>query len=523
MPMNPRLLRPLATGFNPRSIAGLQFWLDGSDAATLGNTSAGPGGATNNGPVKYWGDKSGLGRHVTQTGADSVSPTLLTAARNGRSALSFDGGDELRGAMASLSQPYTIYVAQAITPAALGVANINILSGGIGGGATFPAFGSNNAGRMTIYAGSGTRTASSGDLSAASVLCGFFDGSSSEGRLNGSLVLTGGTSPGTAAWSVSDSGFTIGTYAGGGSQRYNGQLYEVLLYSGLHTTAVAHRVEGYLAWKWGMQSQLPYDHPYAKSFPGFGSQTTPTDSDTLTYLAAVKAADGTGVEVSVANAINDFVVGCKADGIWTAIKASCILAGARTLAGALTPLVGSAPTNNGPFVSGDYNRKTGLVGNASSKYLDTNRNNNADGQDSNHQALWLTSAMSISQACIGAGGASGGSTQISTLSGAVFVYRSRNQTGVNGGSSTGVTGFLGMSRAASAGYDSRDSGTTTARTQASQAAYSGNVFVFARESAGSAGLHTGARIAFYSVGEALNLSQLDARVSTLITAIGAAI
>jgi hypothetical protein len=43
--------------------------------------------------------------------------------------------------------------------------------------------------------------------------------------------------------------------------------------------------------------------------------------------------------------VNAFVKGCKADGIWSAIKASCILAGADTLAGALVPLVGAAPTN----------------------------------------------------------------------------------------------------------------------------------------------------------------------------------
>lgn len=247
------------------------------------------------------------------------------------------------------------------------------------------------------------------------------------------------------------------------------------------------------------------------------------DPDAAAYIRAVEIADTQALEPGVKRAIDNFVRGCKSDGIWSAIKASCILAGARTLAGALTPLAGPAPTNNGPFVSGDYNRKTGLVGNGSSKYLDTNRNNNADGQDSNHQALWLTSAMSISQACIGAGGASTGTSSISTTSGALFNYRSRNGTPITGGSSSGTTGLVGISRAASAGYDSRDNGATTARTQASQSAYSGNVFVFARESAGSAGLYTGARIAFYSVGEALNLSQLDARVSTLITAIGNAI
>jgi hypothetical protein len=103
------------------------------------------------------------------------------------------------------------------------------------------------------------------------------------------------------------------------------------------------------------------------------------DADASAYILAVEAADeiaspGIGaLEPATRSAINKFVVGCKADGIWTAIKASCILSGARTLAGALVPLAGTAPTNFN-FVSGDYNRKTGL-GDASNttKYLNSNR------------------------------------------------------------------------------------------------------------------------------------------------------
>jgi hypothetical protein len=73
--------------------------------------------------------------------------------------------------------------------------------------------------------------------------------------------------------------------------------------------------------------------------------TAALDSDAAAYIAAVEAADGQSLEVDVKTAINNFIVGCKADGIWTALKASCILSGARTLSGALVPLVGTAPTN----------------------------------------------------------------------------------------------------------------------------------------------------------------------------------
>jgi hypothetical protein len=94
-----------------------------------------------------------------------------------------------------------------------------------------------------------------------------------------------------------------------------------------------------------LAQRLPYLHPFAGGYPYRGSQRLPSDPDALTYLAAVAAADGAPVEVGVAMAVDDFIRGCKADpsgtpgrSNWDAIKASCILCGARTLAGALVPL-----------------------------------------------------------------------------------------------------------------------------------------------------------------------------------------
>ena len=45
----------------------------------------------------------------------------------------------------------------------------------------------------------------------------------------------------------------------------------------------------------------------------------PTDADARAYVLAVNAADGQPLEKPVVEAIDAFVVGCKADGIWSAI------------------------------------------------------------------------------------------------------------------------------------------------------------------------------------------------------------
>jgi len=92
-----------------------------------------------------------------------------------------------------------------------------------------------------------------------------------------------------------------------------------------------------------LAAKLPYDHPYAGGFSGIGSQPLPTDADALDYLSRMATADGTSVEVGVATAVDAFYRDAKELGVFSSIRASCLLAGARTLAGALVPLKNEGP------------------------------------------------------------------------------------------------------------------------------------------------------------------------------------
>jgi hypothetical protein len=261
------------------------------------------------------------------------------------------------------------------------------------------------------------------------------------------------------------------------------------------------------------------------------------DPDAAAYIAAVEAADeaespGVGaLETATKVAIHSFVKGCKADGIWPAIKASCILSGARTLIGALVPLVGTAPTNpfvnpadeslGRLFVSGDYNRKTGLVGNGSTKYLDSNRNTNSDPQNNQHFSVYLSAAGSPSsstQLYMG-GSSSTGGLSLGIASSQQF-SRSQSISFILTGSSSS-TGLAAASRSLSASYIHRSAGSNSSLTAASQTPANSSIFVFRESPAG--GLPTNARLAFYSIGESLDLALLDARVTTLINAFAAAI
>ena len=239
------------------------------------------------------------------------------------------------------------------------------------------------------------------------------------------------------------------------------------------------------------------------------------DADASTYIEAVEAADTQALETGVRYAINDFVIGCKNDGIWNAIKASCILAGARTLNGALVPLVGTAPTNYN-FVSGDYDRETGLVGDQSTKYLATGLLDNSQPQNNFHLSAYVLDPGGATSGWIGAQSSSfllrsGGNT-----------FNSRNRSSVNNAIAGVVYSSLpylaGVSRTESANYMERIRQQSFTVSSLSVAPNNEELQVFK-----SAGSFASARLAFYSIGESLDLAALDTRVSALITAIGAAI
>lgn len=246
-----------------------------------------------------------------------------------------------------------------------------------------------------------------------------------------------------------------------------------------------------------------------------GERAGGLDPDAKAYILAVEAADGQTLESGVKKAYNTFVKGCKSDGIWGAIKASCILAGARTLSGALVPLKGTAPTNFN-FVSGDYGRKTGLIGNGSTKYLSSNRANNADPQNNHHHAIYISSVVTgVTTAYIGAGGVLTGATGI-YQSATSATYRSRVNLAQSAGSQH-QAGFGGINRNLSTSFEYRRARTNTSATVTSQTASSDDVFIFARNNGSNAAeLFTSSRISFYSIGESVDLAKLDSRVSRLV-------
>jgi len=484
------------------------LWLDAADASTI---------TTDSGAVSEWRDKSGNARNLGQA-TPANRPAYTEAAINGRDAITFDGSsDFLSNAAvglpvgASARSMFAVYK-PAVTTGTNAICGQRPTSATIGTWFVLQfrtPLGDPYFAGIAADVGGGPSTITTSTKIAEIIYNG----------TTGTLFGTGNEyATQIRALNTGGNQFLVGANPVSG-EFCNGIVAEVLFIGSAVSTDIRQRIEGYLAHKWGLTASLPAGHPYKTSAPIVESPTI-TDPDAAAYIAAVEFADGATLEPEVRTAIETFIVGCKTDGTWSAIKAACIMAGARTRLGAMVPLVGAAPTSFN-FVDADYNRKTGLVGNGSTKYLNSNRNNNADPQDSHHLAAFATVAPQngLFSRYIGVGAGTNGRSSLGYAAGGVSA-QSRSRSNTVSTHSTGLTypRFSGISRSASVNYVARVSGVNQTFTVASQTPTADPVLVF------SGGVEfSDARLTFYSIGESLDLALLDARVTALMNAFAAAI
>jgi len=86
-----------------------------------------------------------------------------------------------------------------------------------------------------------------------------------------------------------------------------------------------------------------------------------------------------------------------------------------------------------------------------------------------------------------------------------------------------ATPFVGIARSSSTAITSRRNKESRAYSYASNGTIADNVLLFSRGTASVPNGISACGIAFYSIGESLDLALLDARVTDLINAIGVAI
>lgn len=171
------------------------------------------------------------------------------------------------------------------------------------------------------------------------------------------------------------------------------------------------------------------------------------------------------------------------------------------------------------FVTGDWNAVTGNEGNGIDKYANTNRNNNADGQDDQSAGVFVSERdLTVNRFLLGAGEADG-RTQIIQGSGGVehqLSFRSRSSAAW-ARPNTNTNGYMGLSRNASGNYYSRAAGTTESEIRGSSEPDDADVIVYDRAADNTA--RSAARISLYHVGPSLTPNPSDglALMDTILT------
>lgn len=243
MPMSPRLLRPRATGFNPKSISGLAAWYDASNTASI---------TLNGSTVSQWSDLSGNGNHATQSTANN-QPAYTTATLNGKAVLTFSGSPRELLTSLSVSPPFSVIAVVKENASHVGVyvggntfANIGFGDASSFGGNKWAAWG----GTRAVYG-----NASASVTTNPTIVQNIISGTSFPGDIsifaNGAggqvTTYTSGTAPGSTLDSlrIGHRGNTAGEY-------WVGYIAEVLVYSRALAASERAAIDRGLGRKWGI-------------------------------------------------------------------------------------------------------------------------------------------------------------------------------------------------------------------------------------------------------------------------------
>lgn len=261
----PQLWRPSNLGTN------LALWLDAEDAASI---------TLNGSTVSQWNDKSGNGRNVSQATAAN-QPNYTASGLNGKPVITFDGtNDALLNASAELMRAVsgTTVVMVMSRAANLTTEAVSLWVGTSVGNARLvmshrvglaaPGEGFVSGGRrlstdsfQTVtgfaYTSDPIIAAARHDYANANLEI-WQDGTAGPSR----VYQTAGVTDNNAGELAVGAALVTGT-----NLPFNGYIAEITLVHSALSTTDRERLEGYLAWKWGLEANLPAGHPFKNTPP----------------------------------------------------------------------------------------------------------------------------------------------------------------------------------------------------------------------------------------------------------------
>jgi hypothetical protein len=228
--------------WNPSMIQ-TALWLDAADAATVTTVS---------GAVSQWNDKSGNGRNATQSTAGE-RPLFLSTAVNGKPGLYVD-----TSTVRSLVCPNYIganagvfAVIQSVNPQGASGSFFQSRVSGVEGFRAAPS--PNNQNTVTTQNAVTGYVNGTGGLFGASTAS-FYTYVSGESII---ICYTRVETSVSTTWLICKDATENTT-----ERMFSGGIGEIIVTPVTPSTLNRQRIEGYLAWKWGLTANLPAGHPY---------------------------------------------------------------------------------------------------------------------------------------------------------------------------------------------------------------------------------------------------------------------
>lgn len=251
------------------------LWLDAADSSTLWDATSGGSLVDADGLVTRWEDKSGNARHVTQ-GGSANRPLRKLATQNGRDTIRFDGGgDCLFNSSATISSvSFTVLMIVKNSYRSWNGDYTRLtcfidLQHTISNGFVIQTREDITNETVSFYTGPVSNDAQATYTPNAFMLLGAVktQGVSNACGVNGSYSSVSNTTN----W-IANSWLSIGAWFTGTShaRHLDGDIAEVMI---IESDSLLQRQlsEGYLAHKWGLQNNLPSDHPYRSQAPSDNS------------------------------------------------------------------------------------------------------------------------------------------------------------------------------------------------------------------------------------------------------------
>jgi hypothetical protein len=278
-------VRPVDAPFSPNLVAGMRWWVDGADTTSMTFSSGSN--------ITQWRDKSGNGYHATGVNSPQKLPS---------GGVSFNAASSQTFSMdVPYSKTNTMFMVASPVPSLTSSMYYmdtqtgnsgNIYIGGFNNSYLIHYNGLNEPG--FAYFTSGTAIPTSPFL-----VC----------SVKTTNVSSVGFYNGTQAFSIADNNLDSAGFwkrLGGALANVNyltANIYEMIIFNTPLTGYQRQQIEGYLAWKWGLQSSLPPTHLFKNAIPTRSTNFMPTS---LAGIALwLDAADASTI-VGTASLVNEW-------------------------------------------------------------------------------------------------------------------------------------------------------------------------------------------------------------------------